>query len=432
MRIPLGTHLGAHRARQWEAAFLKGVQELGSQASEVTAVTFSGNGPSIVPVDSGGEPCGPAVLWNDPGIVKDPELQSLFLPVVRRLREYDSAAVRSARWFSGCPEYLAGRITGSWRTFLPSAEFASYIWSEGEILSCGFSPERFPPMAVLGSRIGAVQSWVSRISPLPKGIPVYAGGPDYIMALLGTAVTVPGRVCDRTGTSEALNICIAHEDLPQSNTSGLRVLPHAVEGCRTAAVLLPDSGALFQQILASAGALRQPEEFTRRLFSHQILDESFDEAVLSAVKLLQSGESFDASRILQLTGSEPGQNWVLAGRVLSEALGCLLCAGLERIKQLGYPVHAVRVSGGQMNSGWNRLKADFLRLPLEIPAIRDAELAGCAAACFTGSGLFSDIAEASESLYSLGETIQPDAARSMVLAQRMARLFPRQFPQKLP
>jgi hypothetical protein len=42
---------------------------------------------------------------------------------------------------------------------------------------------------------------------LPSGVPVFDSGPDFIAALVGTATLFPGRLCDRAGSSEGLNLC---------------------------------------------------------------------------------------------------------------------------------------------------------------------------------------------------------------------------------
>jgi xylulokinase len=66
------------------------------------------------------------------------------------------------------------------------------------------------------------------------------------------------------------------------------------------------------------------------------------------------------------------------------AIGFSVRRAVETLENQGFPVKAMRVSGGQgKNPLWNQLKTDISGVPLMIPEICDAELTGNAvlAAC---------------------------------------------------
>ena len=80
---------------------------------------------------------------------------------------------------------------------------------------------------------------------LPSGVPVFDSGPDFIAALVGTAALFPGRLCDRAGSSEGLNLCS-----PKFfEAPGLRVMPSPAKGFWNVSYLISDPGSSRQKKL---------------------------------------------------------------------------------------------------------------------------------------------------------------------------------------
>ncbi len=74
---------------------------------------------------------------------------------------------------------------------------------------------------------------------LPSGVPVFDAGPDFIAALVGTAALFPGRLCDRAGSSEGLNLCS-----PKFfESSNLRTMPSPAKGFWNVSYLISDPGS---------------------------------------------------------------------------------------------------------------------------------------------------------------------------------------------
>jgi len=424
-------------ASRWEEALLSALQDCSDLLDSVAAVCVCGNGPTVIPVDETGNHCSATVVWNDPEISRIPGGTSLFLPAVKLAMERMEPMHSAVRWFCGTPEFITGRMTGNWYTFLPSREFIPFIWEKQEADMYQVPFHLLPPMCPLGERAGHIQLEWASVSKLPAGIPVFAGGPDYLMALLGTAVVEPGRVCDRAGSSEALNLCIAadtyREAKSQVHSEKIRVLPHCIPNRYTAAVMLPHSGLLYSRFLETAGADDVSEaSLGERIFALSWLDDSFLPAVMETYYGLSSGGSLEAS-IGSVMNHLQQKDWALAGRIISEALGWIAVHGMMQLRSLGYPVTSLRISGGQsFSEGWNQLKADMLNLPVEVPILPDGELLGCASVSFSSMGLFDSFSQASETLYAPDRIISPGSERSKLFAGRMATLFPQQFRQIQP
>ena len=237
--VPLEEPHDRFVACSWYSAFLRAREELLCRAENVSAadiagISISGNGPTIV------TETGFTVLWSeDTSDIKIPDLQeakqSLFLPKILFIKEkFPDVFKKTKKFFSG-PEYLIYVLTGNAITILPEKRFEAAYWTDGLL----------PPFCSIGDKCGIVSD---NISELPSGCPVFAGGPDFVAALIGTGTLQSGRLCDRCGSSEGLNFCTDHPVTGE----GLRTLPSVIPGLWNVSYLIPNSGELSETERLSA------------------------------------------------------------------------------------------------------------------------------------------------------------------------------------
>ena len=112
--------------------------------------------------------------------------------------------------------------------------------------------ELFPDVWQKSPRLYTSTQWLcgwiknnASLLGLPSGVPVFDSGPDFIAALVGTAALFPGRLCDRAGSSEGLNLCS-----PKFfEAPGLRVMPSPAKGFWNVSYLISDPGSSRQKKL---------------------------------------------------------------------------------------------------------------------------------------------------------------------------------------
>jgi sugar (pentulose or hexulose) kinase len=247
----------------------------------------------------------------------------------------------------------------------------------------------------MGSLIGRVSAGAAGRFGLSPGIPLIAGGPDFITALIGVGVLEPGMVCDRAGSSEGINLCAA---APVS-APGLRVLPHAAEGFWNIGALIPSSGSLFEWFRTLSGQETRPygdllREITALppgggwLFPEEASPEKFPGLFFSPRGL----------------GDRPR-----FGRAVLEAMGFRVREALELLGRRGFPVAEMRLSGGQgKNPRWNQLKADITGRTLLAPEIPDGELAGDAMLGMTALGEAGSVREAAGRMLRIKARYEPE------------------------
>ncbi len=102
-------------------------------SGEIAAVVVSGNGPTLVPVGSKGEPLDFAMTWMDRRGVAEARMiaevtghyvdPTFYLPKALWIYKNKPEVYRRTRHFCTCPEFIDLYLTGKAYTVLPSEQF---------------------------------------------------------------------------------------------------------------------------------------------------------------------------------------------------------------------------------------------------------------------------------------------------------------------
>ncbi|MDR0569303.1 MAG: FGGY-family carbohydrate kinase [Spirochaetaceae bacterium] len=398
---------GRISANDWEDALFRAAGRLAGISADPAGVCISGNGPTLVPV-SADDSAFPPLHWYSAVIspvsaesraetlatlAALPKPKSFFLPHVLWFLRRKPEEYARTRYFFSAQEWLSFRLGADRVTVLPSDGYEPYYWDDEQCRSAGIDREKFPAFARLGSVIGTVSRSAGSRYGLPPGIPIIAGGPDFIMALLGVGAVKPGTVCDRAGTSEGINLCAE----TRLKSPSLRVLPHLEAGLWNIGGVIADSGRLFEQYRGLTGQDRRAYE--------EILGDLIDP---------EGGLSADKTLFFPKTGflGKNSLNSSALGRGILEALGFMAREILDKFAQYGFSIAEMRVSGGQgRNALWNQLKADLTGCTLLIPEIRDGELAGDAALGAVALGEAGGFVSAAERMIRIRHRYDPNPLR---------------------
>lgn len=396
---------GTVEAGDWSGALQRAMGALTRYAAQgelrVAALCVSGNGPTLVPVTMENGDL-PPLHWHDnrtiapqPG-VPNGRIHSLFLPHAAWFAHNEPDQYKKTRWFLSSQEWLSFRLGSEPVTVLPSLAYEPFYYDDHQIAALGLDPAKFPPQVLQGTVIGRVSAAASQAFGLKAGIPIIAGGPDFIMALLGTGVIRNGMVCDRSGTSEGINLCA---DRP-AHTSELRTLPHLLPGLWNVGAMLPTTGRLFEWFRSITG--QQSRDY-RDLLAEIIQAPPgglFFPDLKSAGKLLAASAFFSTAALT--SRSE-------LGRAVVEAIGFMVRNAIDTLERHGYRIDGMRISGGQAkNPLWNQLKADITGRCLTLPAIADGELAGNACLSLVALGKATDLEESVAQIVRIERVFEPN------------------------
>jgi xylulokinase len=370
----------------------------------VDAVCVTGNGPTLIPLDSRNEVCGPVISWVSTPSYDLGSLQSLYLPKLMHALYSNPEAFKSAESFSGCPEYISALLCGELATFIPDDRFIPYIWDDQQLGSLSLGRYHFPEFIRTGEPLGVVTQQASAVYGLRPGIPVVAGMTDFHAALIGCGCVHEQMTCDRAGTSEGINYISGSS----ASYKRLRTLPGITPGTWTVAGLMPASGEVFEWYRMTSGVCELGyDELMREILSIKAPEHSFFYPHSGGRH--HAGDLLTGGDIVGEAVSDP----IVRGRMVAEGIGFTVRSYINNLRGSGCAVERIRHCGGQARSPyWNDLKAQLLQVPVEVPLIEDAELLGCAAAARTGLGDFADLAEASDALVRIERTYYPDSSQS--------------------
>ena len=226
----------------WQQALCELMQKL-DRTFSVSAVCVSGSGPTFIPLkkdDTIGEP----LFWNDKREKPLAGGRSLYLPKLMWLKEKRSKEYESAKLFLTMDGYFNWLLTGVAAAPVYDDRFVPFFWAKEDAERNGIEAEKLPPLVHTGEKIGAVTREAEEQFGIKGGTPVFAGGSDFLMAILGTATLAAGQICDRAGTSEGLNYCCAGEKVVENQE--LRVMPHITAGCTNISFRIEESDYLFE------------------------------------------------------------------------------------------------------------------------------------------------------------------------------------------
>lgn len=411
---------------EWERACALAIADAfrlsGQSPGDVDAVAVSGNGPTLVAVDASGRPVGGALSWLDRRAVGQAERisaaagravdPSFYLPKALSVLEGPDGRTVT-RFFSG-PEYLAYRLGADACSYLPDPYYETYVWDVATAQKLGLSAALFPPYVGPGQRIGRVGDLQATVFGLKRGTPIASAYPDFLAALLGSGSVEPGIACDRSGSSEALNLC-ASGPCPDQR---LFSLPHAVPGLWNLSGGLSTSGAALAWFAktfgyADAQAIRD--------------DVSAGEPGARGLSFLPylAGERaplWNPDLRASFHGVSLGHERRDFARAAVEALAYGLRVAADIMRENGNSISAIRCSGGAAtDSALCGIKADVLGVPVETLQVPDCETLGDACAASVALGRHSGVAEASADMVRIGFRHAPNPSKAAAYEGAYAR-----------
>lgn len=359
----------------WIIALQKAFSQLriDSPQAELLGVCISGNGPTLATES------GKVLLWNHsiPSHIQEqvfkelaPTLRSsIFIPRLKLFQTVFPRQWQSSSVILSGPEYLIWRLTDTAATILPEQRYTQAYWTEQHLSQADIDKKKLPPFVSPGTMAGGVTQEASTRTGIPQGTPVFCGAPDFIVALIGTNTLHPGAICDRAGSSEGINLCLAinpTEIIQNYGIEGLRILPSVIPDLWNASVLLPSSGSQFSALKRAVAPHMDYPHFVEALLRDPSLDKkSFFYMEDIALKVKDGFEKL--SLLAHLTGTP---------------LPTTLCT-----------------AGGQAkNPRWLEYKSRVMHIPIETTTCPDSELMGDAILAYTHMGLFSNLQEGAEKL----------------------------------
>jgi xylulokinase len=408
----------------WLRAFENCCRKLGNLCG-VEAIIISGNGPTLVPVTGQPSiehgslfvPAEKARLWIER---KENKYQkkvseimggfvdlSFFLPKILSIKHEENDLYKKVQYFIGCPEYLGFALTGEARTVFPSDGFDRWFWNDKVLEKLDLDNRKFPPFIRPGEIIGKINPLAASFFGFKKDIPVISGGPDFFAAILGCGVTQPSHACDRSGSSEGINLCTQN----RINDERLMSYGHSVKPYWNLSGIINTTGRAVEWAAGILGVSDYNDFFSlarkSRAGSGGIVFLPYlagERAPVwdSSICGLWQGLSLSSTR-------SEFANSVLEG----------ICFAIRDVvsvmEETGEKVEHLRVTGGMAGNAFlNQKKSDITGKKILEPVYKEAELLGCAiiGACYLGK--YESFREASCAMVNIEKIYEPNQENAAI------------------
>ncbi len=361
-RVPTGAEYEADEL--WDAAcgVLRSVTDsLRQSGHDVGAIATASMGESGVLVDGEGRPMLPVIAWFDrrteaqaaawtdrvgsemtarlAGVPPRPVFGAMKMQWTREL--HPEVWARGKRWLN-MADWATFRLSGAMATDYSLAsrpmllDVAGRRWS-GELLeAAGVGADRLAPLVQSGTAVGHVSADQARVTGLPAGCLVGAGGQDHVCAALALGVTEPGMLLDSIGTAEAFFLVTeAFDDSGRfaaaAVNQGIHVEPH-----RTYAMTgLPQGGGRIDARRLELGL--GWDDFLRSAEASEIIHEVavdgerrigelLDVAGTSSVRHIATGGASLNSLLIDAKRELSGRTIEVADQTQATALGAAILA----------------------------------------------------------------------------------------------------------
>ncbi|GHV52815.1 xylulokinase [Spirochaetia bacterium] len=392
-------------------------------------MAISGNGPSLVPVigepafDEQGPseprlalPAAAALLWLDrraqaesvrvSAIMGAPVDPGFFLPKILWIKNNDTALYEKTKYFLSCPEYLVYALTGEARTVFPSQGFDRWYWNDAALDKAGLDHAKFPPFISPGETIGNLLPAVVRRFGFSGEVPVIAGGPDFFASILGAGAVHPGEACDRSGTSEGINVCTAERIMD----TRLMSYGHPVKPYWNLSGIISTTG---KAIVWARELLTINAEPFENFFC---LAASADRAGVPVFLPYLAGERapiWDPHARGVFWGLSLSSGRAELARSVAEGICFAIRDVITVMEECGAEVRELRVSGHPGESDFlNQLKADITGRDVLVPVVGDAELVGLAALGAAARGHYGSAGEAAAAMVKIRRVYHGDEKKA--------------------
>lgn len=443
----------------WWSASVRVLRELTRSFGRIEGIGLTGQMHGAVFLDKKKNVIRPAILWNDARtgtecqqiegmvgrerlikIAGNPALAGFQAPKILWLRNHEPENYKKVRFVLLPKDYVRLKLTDELATDASDAagtlllDLKKRDWSE-EILTALEIPRKWLPKVYEGPDVtGYTTSEVEKLTGIPRGTPVVAGGGDNAASAVGVGVVKEGTGLLSLGTS---GVIFVHCEEPRLDPAGaIHCFCHAVPGkYHLMGVTLSAGGSLrwFRDVLAS-----EEKEVAKRIGAdpYELLTQEAARAPPGAEGLFflpyLSGERtpyMDPNARGAWIGLSSAHRKEHLVRALMEGVAFALKDSLVRIQALGGSPEELRAVGGGIRSSlWRQILASVLMVPLRRLVVEEGAAYGAALLAGVGVGLFRDVYEAvAKAVKLLDEKVEPDFTLSQMYAEIYAtyiRLYP--------
>jgi xylulokinase len=427
---------------EWWGAICEGIREVlsaeGVLAHCIRGIGIDGQSWSVIPVNKAGEVLCRTPIWMDTRardicrrikeqvgeeaifqVAGNDFLPSYCTPKMIWLKEERNDIYRQTYRFLQSNSYIAYKLTGvmsqdySQGYGIHFFHMSTLTYDTTLAKELGLSADMLPDLYPCDAIIGKVTTEAARLTGLPEGLPVVAGGLDAACGALGAGVYQTGQTQEQGGQAGGMSICtdqvLAHKKL----ILGTHVVP--------------GQWLLQGGTVGGGGTLKW---FQRELGTGN----SFDELTAEAANIPAGAEGVIFLPYMAGERSpiwDPDAKGVFYGlsydktrghmiRALLEGVAYSLEDNIQTAEETGIEIGILNAIGGASNSVlWTQIKADVTGRTIQVPMSDTATTLGAALLAGVGCGMYQDYRNAVEQTIVITRYHEPNWERHKIYKHYM-------------
>lgn len=431
-------------ATDWWYGCVQAIRRLTAQCTDalesIAAIGLSGQMHSLVILDGKNRVIRPAILWNDQrtqsqcdwltseaggmdGLLRQTNnmmLSGYTGGKLQWLREQEPENYRRIRHVLLAKDFIRWKLTGRFATDYSDAsgtglyDVRQHRWSKLLLEKLELREEVFPEVVGSTERTGCLSTQAAAACGLPAGIPVFGGGGDAVLSLLGSGLTSPDGISITLGTSGVVAVplkrCIDNPGGKLQVFCGTSKDRWAAIGCTLSAA------GSYHWFCNVFGTYEKQMEAITGADPYQALDREAAAVPPGSGGLLYypylMGERcplFRSDVRAAFLGADATMNKGYFARAVLEGVALSLRQVYELLCETGTPkAREIILGGGGAKSGlWRQIIADVFGLKVRISAgAAEGSAYGAALLAGVGIGLWQSVEKAAATA-SYPEEVEP-------------------------
>jgi len=415
----------------------------------ISAISISGMGDTVTPVDSRGEPLANSLLAFDNRSTAEAELleqqfgrdwifQTTGMPchpmysaskILWWKKHQPDVFNHSARFL--CYEDLILHWLGAEPTISYSSAARTMLfdihtkaWSTPLTDACGLARDQLAHPSPSGTMVGLLSAPLAEELGMPICPILVVGGHDQACGALGAGVVEPGCLLDSTGTFEILFLAF---DRPGSQPGYLEnnfsIYPHVCSDRFATFGLIPTAGAALRWFRDQFGQLDSETARAQNLDVYNVITSHFSEKptqLLLVPHFSGSGTPWMNPRALGgMYGLSLDTTRYELGQAILEGLTFEMRTNVDLLETLTGKLGEIScIGGGSRSRYWLQLKADVTGKRLTASPVIDAAPLGAALLAGLSAGAWSCQSDALAAVTPEPEVFTPDPTRQAEYAER--------------
>ena len=396
------------KATQWWKSVFNNIKKISKKRRKaITAISITGQGPTIVPLNSETEQASISITWLDsshsasvPESAKK-ELGPQLSGVLSKLL-WLKDNIQGKHYLLQPADFIAYKLTGE--VVNMSFDREGYLpWNQNMLREYGLA-EMFsvPPLIPTGENIANISDELTNCLGMDRGTKVVSGAPDFVASLVGTGTVQDGYLCDRGGTSQGVTLCSSSK----IEEEGLLTTPYFIKDFWKISGIMKTTGKAIDWFSSDI--------IDVRIGSKDIDMETIDRPTRIIFLPYLNGERSphwnpDARGVFfGLDLDDDGEAMLVS---VMEGIAFAIRDIIEMMERSESTISEIRTTGGQANNALlNQIKADVLGREINLPSLSESELLGTA--IFALSGIMErSILALSEEIVEIKKTFTPNKKR---------------------